>query len=456
MNFPFPIWDRTKETTSSSGTSDFVLSGAVSGFQAFGAKYIDQQVVQYCAVVGAQWETGAGVYNASGNTLSRPAAVEDNSSNTTSKINFSTSPTVFVVATAAVISQIGSQANLLYNGDMIFDQINEGMQYTTSAAAHLLTLDGWTLKASAASIMNGQRVTDAPTGFSYSFKATVATSGALAAGNSAWFQQAIEGNFLLDAVPGIGQPHASGFVLSFWVKSSLTGAFSIALNNSDLSRSYIATYTVAAANTWQYVAIIIPSDMTSWPTFSTTPGLYVYFDLGAGSTFQTSTVNAWQTGTYFEATGTNQFVTNSGATIQFTNVRFRMGTYDVVYIPRPYSAEIAICQRYYAKTFPAGTAVAQSAGVPGALSVLNPVAAGAPSYWWQYPVSMRTLPTIVTYNPSEANANWRDITASADATVSVDPAATKGTDGVLLAMSGTVTTQGDVLGIHATANARLS
>jgi hypothetical protein len=32
---------------------------------------------------------------------------------------------------------------------------------------------------------------------------------------------------------------------------------------------------------------------------------------------------------------------------------------------------------------------------------------------------MRAAPTITTYNPSAANANWRDVTAAADRTPTV-------------------------------------
>lgn len=74
------------------------------------------------------------------------------------------------------------------------------------------------------------------------------------------------------------------------------------------------------------------------------------------------------------------------------------------------------------------------------------------SQWIAFDPPMVANPTITTFNPSAANANWRDITASSDVTVSVDPAATKSTTGFQLATSGTVATLGDVLGIHYTAD----
>lgn len=121
----------------------------------------------------------------------------------------------------------------------------------------------------------------------------------------------------------------------------------------------------------------------------------------------------------------------------------------------PASYEMLRCQRYFQSTFPIGTNIGQNAGVAGAITVKNPIALGDPSDYWQFSQPMRAAPTIVTYNPSAANANWRDITAAADATVSVDPSSTKSQRGVLIATSGTVTTLGDILAIHASASAEL-
>jgi hypothetical protein len=77
--------------------------------------------------------------------------------------------------------------------------------------------------------------------------------------------------------------------------------------------------------------------------------------------------------------------------------------------------------------------------------------------FWQWQTPMLFKPAIVTYNPSAANANWRDVTAAADVAVSVDPAtALDATTGVLIATTGAVTALADILCIHATRDARLT
>lgn len=85
----------------------------------------------------------------------------------------------------------------------------------------------------------------------------------------------------------------------------------------------------------------------------------------------------------------------------------------------PVGAE-ADLSRYFQSTFPAGTAPAQNAGVTGALSV-STVSSATDAYLdWRLPAFLRAIPgTVTTYNPSQANANWRDPVNSADRTVTV-------------------------------------
>lgn len=122
---------------------------------------------------------------------------------------------------------------------------------------------------------------------------------------------------------------------------------------------------------------------------------------------------------------------------------------------RPISVEMTMNQRYFYSSFGNGVTPAQSGGVTNAITIKNPIALGDPSIYIEYPVQMRSTPSVTTYNPSSANANWRDITASSDVTVSVNSPSTAGPSGTILATSGTVTTLGDYLAIHLTASAEL-
>lgn len=79
--------------------------------------------------------------------------------------------------------------------------------------------------------------------------------------------------------------------------------------------------------------------------------------------------------------------------------------------------ELDAVQLVYQKNFPIGTAPAQNAGVSAGYNVYHVTATGESGTFSLYiplPIQMRATPTIVTYNPGAANANWRDITGAGD------------------------------------------
>jgi|SRR5581483_1407597 len=84
------------------GTTDWTYSSAVQGYQSpSAAGAVNGATYSYRAESAdlTQWEVGTGVYNSGTGVLTR-AAVLFNSSGTTSKINFSSTPQVAVVALA--------------------------------------------------------------------------------------------------------------------------------------------------------------------------------------------------------------------------------------------------------------------------------------------------------------------------------------------------------------------
>jgi hypothetical protein len=81
------VKDRVKESTTTTGTADFTLGGAASGFQTF-AVIGNTNTTYYAAVDQAtgDWEVGVGTYSTTGPTLTRDTVLE--SSNSGSKVVF--------------------------------------------------------------------------------------------------------------------------------------------------------------------------------------------------------------------------------------------------------------------------------------------------------------------------------------------------------------------------------
>lgn len=344
--------------------------------------------------------------------------------------------------------------NRLINGDMLIDQHNEGASVTPPGTAYVV--DQWRHATTQVSLLSYVQSTDAPVGFFKSLLITSVSSYALLATDSFVISNVVEGTTIADLA--FGTASATSIILSFRAKASIAGTYAVYVQNGAANRSFVSTF-VLAANTFTYVFVVVPGDTSGAWVKNNTSAMICGFNLGMGSNRQTATLNAWQTGNFRSTSGCVDLVSNASATLQITNVRLRAGTYDVGYVARPYGAELALAQRYFCKTLPAGvsvaTAAAGTAGVSGAITIKNTTATDDPAEWWQFPVTMRANPTITTYNPSVANGNWRDITANTDVTVSVDPSATIGPSSVLIATLGTVAPLGDVLAIHATASCEL-
>lgn len=121
---------------------------------------------------------------------------------------------------------------------------------------------------------------------------------------------------------------------------------------------------------------------------------------------------------------------------------------DIIFDRVPYSIMLEDCLAHYQKSFPYATAPAQGAGVNGAFALISQ-AASKQGVYWRYAREMRTTPTVTTYNPSGASANWQDVTATASLAVSVTATSTRG----IFIISATVAAANDILYIQAQADA---
>jgi len=106
---------------------------------------------------------------------------------------------------------------------------------------------------------------------------------------------------------------------------------------------------------------------------------------------------------------------NTTFTFDLSHVQIEIGGQATPFERRPFSSELDLCQRYFWKTFPLETAPAQNAGVTGALGFGVLLASGNAAYvGCSFPTRMRRAPDITTYNPSAANAQARNVTNNAD------------------------------------------
>ena len=245
--------------------------------------------------------------------------------------------------------------NRIINGAMVIDQRNNGAAFTaTSGGGYFYATDRFITYNLSGVSFTTQRVAEAPAGFTNSNKLTFANAFSLTTTGEVTFQQVIEGFNIADLAWGTAS--AQSITVSFWVRASFTGTFSVGIANSAGNRAYATTYTINTANTWEQKTVTIPGDTAGTWLTDNGAGLLLRFMLASGSNFVVSSNNAWttRTGAYNAADsvyGTRAVGAatgiSAGATWQITGVQLEAGTVATPFERRDYGRELMMCQRYY-------------------------------------------------------------------------------------------------------------
>lgn len=345
--------------------------------------------------------------------------------------------------------------NKIINGDMRISQ--RGTTFAALADG-AYSLDRWKYGKSGAMVHTASQATDAPTAAqagvrfqnSYQFNLTTADTS-IAAGDYCAIRQHIEGYNSASLVQ-------QGFVISFWVKATLAGTYCIFARNSGADRSFVQEFTIDAADTWEKKTIQVSASPSAgtW-NYTTGIGMEVGVTLAAGSAYQT-TAGAWQTGNFI-ATANQVNGVNTGATnFLFTGVQVEPGSVATPFESRLFGTELALCQRYYYKTFPYSVAPVQNAGALGVATGVQAAPASSGSTYVisrALPVPMRGAPAIVTFNPSANNSQIRNPNVPADWTATNVASESNYESVTVQGTTPAGSSQGHGASIHFTADAEL-
>ena len=194
--------------------------------------------------------------------------------------------------------------------------------------------------------------TDAPPGFQNCME-MIATTGDSSVGSDAsvrWWQR-FEGQNLQRFAKGTSS--AKEFTLSFYIKSATTGTYAFELLDYDSSnRHMVKTYTVDAADTWEYKSITFPADTTGAFDNDNANSLAAEFWLVAGSDYTSGgTMTAWASLANNKRAGGH--TANAGASdndyVRITGVQLEVGNQATEYEHKTHHEELSACQRYYYK-----------------------------------------------------------------------------------------------------------
>ncbi len=270
--------------------------------------------------------------------------------------------------------------NRIINGDMRIAQ--RGTAAVTAASSFPVDRFLTGLTSNDGTFSAQQSTAVVPTGFTHSVGITVtAADASIASTENFLYQSWIEGNNIADL--GFGTASAKTVTISFWVRGSVTGTYAVVIANSSdgasaPNRSYVSTYTINSADTWEYKTVTVPGDTGgTWQT-GNLRGMLVRFGLTAGTNFQQA-ADSWGAVNAVGTSSTVQLLSTLNATWYITGVQLEAGSVATPFERRPYGMELSLCQRYFYNLVAAAASGASTTKI---------------EFYYQHPVPMRAAPTL--------------------------------------------------------------
>ena len=248
-------------------------------------------------------------------------------------------------------NQIGGRRNIIINGAMMVAQRSTSTQFSASNG---FVCDRFECSNQTDGAVTFSQSTDVPSGqgFINSTKINVDTADtSLTSTQHALFQQKVEG--LNSSQLMWGTSNAENISVSFWIKSSLTGTFTYyALDQGANSQSYVQTFTIDSANTWEKKTFIIEGPTTGGTTdfpITNARSFFTGICLGVGTTHQTSTTGSWHTTSSFAASTSSavKLIGTASANMYVTGWQIELGNQVTPFEHRSFGEELGLCQRYF-------------------------------------------------------------------------------------------------------------
>ena len=195
------IADRVRETSTTTGTGDIILGGAVAGFVSFSSVLANADTTYYGIVGGNSWEVGVGTYSTASNSLSRTVVLA--SSNGGSLVSFgSGTKNVFLTQPSERAVYVNGSSVVAANGATVPNSLLANSSITINGVT--IALGGASTTVPPAYPLVGATLVDS------------ATQGTVVTGNSAFdalsVTQAGSGNALV--VEDASSPDGSPFVIT--------------------------------------------------------------------------------------------------------------------------------------------------------------------------------------------------------------------------------------------------
>ena len=238
--------------------------------------------------------------------------------------------------------------NLIINGAMNVWQRGTSFTGVAAGAYHTDRFQSYN-NSNASGESTISKSTDTPDGFGSSYKLQVTTADTSLHSTAEYnLYYKVEGQDLQGLKKGTSD--AKSLTASFWVKSSVIGTFVVELMDNDNSNRHISkSYTIDAANTWEYKTITFEGDTVGTLDNDNNNSFHIAWWLGGGAgrtggTLQTSWGALNQANRAVGQTNVHATVNN---TWQITGLQLEVGSVATDFEHKTHAEELAACQRYY-------------------------------------------------------------------------------------------------------------
>ena len=244
--------------------------------------------------------------------------------------------------------QAQGNKNLIINGAMQVAQ--RGTSHTTSVSTGYHTVDRIKIAGSSnIGQWTSSQDSDAPSGFTKSFKLDCTTADtSLSANDHYGFQYMPEG-FHMDSV-GKGTSGAKSMTLSFYVKATVTKTMVVEFTDASNSRHVNFAVTPSTTNTWERVSLSIPADTSgSFNQGTNSSAGEINFWLGAGTTYTSGSLqSAWTSRVAANImAGVSNWADSTSNAIWIAGLQLEISEVATPFEHESYGDTLLKCQRYF-------------------------------------------------------------------------------------------------------------
>ena len=292
--------------------------------------------------------------------------------------------------------------NLVINGNMMISQRYGFNSPQNVANANNYYLDRFVLREHTDGVLQVRQIAPGYP-FDNAMQLNVTTADtSLASSQYARIQYYVEGNDAR-AVDWGKSGSKDHLTLSFWVKSNAPGDYHVSIENSNNNYFPIMVkkYTIEQSGVWQKVVVSFPPPGEYNFHRGTGIGLRITWSIAIGSSYNQATDGVWRTSGYQMSTSTQRnFMDTVGNNFYMTGVQLERGRNATDFEHRPYGEELALCQRYFCKSYKPEQS--PGAGTSDGIQVIrnydpNNSRTDHPA-GVQFPVTMRDIPNITFYS----------------------------------------------------------